>query len=79
MAPAAMICSLLANIHRDEDAHPEPYTPADFMPGAKSEEDDMREFAEAVMRGDKFEMDPEQAAAFRHSMVTSFKNVRGTN
>jgi hypothetical protein len=74
--PAAMICSLLANINRDEERRPEPYTPNDFLPGARTEEDEMREFAEAVMRGDTFEVDPEQIAEFRQKMVTSFKNVK---
>lgn len=27
----AMILSLMANVNRDNDAHPEPFTPADFM------------------------------------------------
>ena len=71
-----MICSVVANCHRDEEKRAEPFTPADFLPGASTEEDDMREFAEAVMRGEKFEVDPEQVAAFRRAMLTSFKNVR---
>lgn len=66
---------MLANIHRDEEKRPEPYAAADFLPGAATEEDEMREFAERVMRGDKFEVDPDQVAAFRREMVTSFKNV----
>jgi hypothetical protein len=77
LLPAAMVCAMLANIHRDQENHPELYTPADFLPGAATKEDEMREFAEAVARGDKFEVDPEQVAAFRREMVTSFKNVRG--
>lgn len=28
---SAQICALLAEIHRDRDKHPEPYTLADFM------------------------------------------------
>ncbi len=30
---AALICSVLANIHRDEKRRREPYRPQDFMPG----------------------------------------------
>jgi hypothetical protein len=74
--PAAVICALLANIHRDPDKRSEPFTALDFLPGAPTQEDDMRAFAEAVMRGDKFEVDPDAVAAFRLSMVTTFKNVR---
>ena len=45
--PAACIQSLLANIYRDQEKKPDPYTPADFLPGAKnSEEDDWRDFIE---------------------------------
>jgi hypothetical protein len=29
---AAMICSLIANTHRDEKKKREPFTPADFLP-----------------------------------------------
>ncbi len=34
---AAMVCSLLANINRDESKRKEPFTVADFMPGEKTE------------------------------------------
>lgn len=53
-APAALICSVIANVHRDPDKRHEPFLPADFMPGAKSEDDELREFAERVMRGETF-------------------------
>jgi hypothetical protein len=66
----------MANIHRDEDKKPEPFTVADFLPGAKSDEEEMQEFAEAVMRGDSFEVDPEQVEKFKRRMVTEFGNVR---
>lgn len=29
---AALICSVLCNCHRDSKAHPEPFTPDDFLP-----------------------------------------------
>jgi hypothetical protein len=73
--PAALVCSVLANVNRDPDKRPEPWQPADFMPGAKSEEDEMREFAEKVMRGEKFEPDLEAIATFKQQMRVSFKNV----
>jgi len=73
--PGALICSVLANINRDPDRWPEPWKPADFMPGAKSEEEEMREFVDRVQRGDKFEVDPEAIAAFKQQMRSSFKNL----
>lgn len=69
---AALICSTLANINRDEERHPEPYTPQHFMPGAKTEEDEMREFVEAVQRGDTFEVDPDEVEAFKRQMEATF-------
>lgn len=76
MLPAALVCSVIANVNRDPERRSEPYIPADFLPGAKTPEDEMREFAEAVMRGDKFEVDPEAAAEFRRNMITTFSNLR---
>jgi hypothetical protein len=70
-----LICSVLANVNRDPERRPEPWQPADFMPGAKSEEDEMREFAEAVMRGDSFEADPDAIEEFKRQMTSSFKNI----
>lgn len=75
MLPAALICSVLANCHRDTDRRQDPYTPADFMPGAKSEEDEMREFVEAVQRGEHFEPDPESVEDFKRQIQTTFRNV----
>ena len=75
MAPAALICSVIANVNRDPDTKPEPYTAADFMPGAKSDEEEMAEFAERVLRGDTFEVDPEAVEAFRLQMRTNFRNL----
>jgi hypothetical protein len=76
LVPAALICAVIANSHRDPDRRPEPWTPADFMPGAKSEEDEMREFVERVQRGDKFEIDPEAAESFKQQMQSMFSNVK---
>jgi hypothetical protein len=73
--PAALICSVLANVNRDSEKRPEPWQPADFMPGAKSEEDEMREFVEAIQRGDTFETDPEDLDRFKRQMVSTFGNV----
>lgn len=33
-----MVCSLLANINRDERKRPEPFTAADFLPGGEKPE-----------------------------------------
>ena len=69
MWPAALVCSVIANVNRDSKRRSEPFTPSDFMPGARTEEDEMREFAEAVMRGDKFEPDPDAVALFRQKFL----------
>lgn len=51
---AALTCSVLANIHRDEKKRAQPYTPNDFMPKfgkqtvAKQSWKDQLAFAEAV-------------------------------
>jgi hypothetical protein len=76
MLPAALVCSVLANINRDADKRPEPYTAADFMPGAKTDEEEMQEFAERVMRGDTFETDPDDLQQFKRQMLTTFGNIR---
>ena len=73
--PAALICSVIANVNRDAEKRPEPWRPADFMPGAKTEEDEMREFVEAIQRGDTFETDPEDLERFKWQMKSSFKNI----
>lgn len=67
---------MIANVNRDSDRKPEPFTAADFMPGAKSEEDEMREFVEMVQRGESFEVDPEEAASFRRIMAATFGNLK---
>lgn len=67
---------MLANIHRPEDR--EPFTIADFVPGArprKTEDEEMREFIDEIQSGKKFETDPEQLAAFKHAMLSNFGNV----
>lgn len=46
------------------------------MPGAKTEEDEMREFVEAVQRGDKFETDPAALDQFKQQLHSTFRNVR---
>jgi hypothetical protein len=71
LTSAALICAVIANVHRDPDRRP--FTPADFMPGAKTEEDDLREFAEAVMRGETFAPPSrEELAKFRSEFVAAF-------
>jgi hypothetical protein len=66
---------VLANLKRDPEQRPEPWQPANFMPGAKSEEDEMQEFVEAVLRGDTFETDPEDLERFKRQMESTFGNV----
>jgi hypothetical protein len=70
--PAALICSVIANVNRDPERRPNPWEPRDFMPGARTEEDEMREFAEAVGRGETFETDPEDIERFKRQMEATF-------
>jgi hypothetical protein len=73
--PAALICSIIANVHRDPDKRSEPWQPADFMPGAKTAEDEMREFVEAIENGDSFDVDPAEMEAFKRRLEGTFSNV----
>jgi len=70
--PSAMICATIANVNRDSDRHPEPYTVNDFMPGAESDEENMAEFCAKVARGEKFTMDDEDAEATRAMLKARF-------
>lgn len=70
--PAALICSVLANVNRDPESRREPWQPADFMPGAKSEEEEWMEFIDAMQSGEKFEADPEEVARFKQQMQEAF-------
>jgi hypothetical protein len=71
--PAAWIQALLANIHRDKEERPEPYVPAEFMPGAvvKTEEEKLMEFAEQLASGEiaECEPDPGEMARFRRALT----------
>lgn len=71
--PAAMLASVMANVNRDPEKHPDPYTAEQFMPGAK---DEMLEFIEALERGDEFEVDPKAMAVFRQALEANFSNVK---
>lgn len=66
----------LYNVNNDWDKRPQGWSAADFMPGARTDEDEMREFVEAVQRGDNFEADPEEAARFRRQMEATFGNIQ---
>jgi len=57
--PAALVCSVIANVNRDPEQKPEPWHVEDFMPGAESDEENMRRFCEKVARGESFADDPE--------------------
>jgi hypothetical protein len=73
--PAALVCSVIANVNRDAEKRPEPFSAADFMPGAKTEEDEMREFVEAIQRGETFATDPDELEQFKRSMHAAFGNI----
>ena len=38
----------------------------------------MREFAEAVARGDTFETDPEELETFKRQLTSTFRNIVST-
>lgn len=76
--PAALICSVLANLHRDPEKRPDAWQPADFMPGAvvKTEREELLEFAERVARGETFDApDPEEMQRCRQELQKTFSNV----
>jgi hypothetical protein len=68
-----MICSVLANIHRDPDD--DPWKPADFMPGAKNDRDEMLAFVEALEAGETFDVDPQEMVVFKKQLESSFSNI----
>lgn len=72
--PAALVCSTIANVHRDIKEHPEPFSPAYFMPGfeIKTREQELREWAEAIERGEAPESDPEEIEEFKANMQHTF-------
>lgn len=43
--PAALICSVIANVNRNSDVRPEPFTPADFIPATERELEEQEEAA----------------------------------
>jgi hypothetical protein len=71
---AATIRADLWNQNRDLENN-RPLTAADFMPGARTEEDEMREFAEKVMSGESFHVDPIEVATFRARLKASFVGI----
>lgn len=71
-----LVAGLKAEIWNVNLAADDRLSAADFMPGRKSEEDEMREFVEKVQRGESFSIDPAQATEFRRKMEESFRNVK---
>lgn len=63
---------MLANINRDEGKKPDPYRPADFMPGADPH-DEWDEFLDAIESGNMPEPDPEEMAVFRRELEATFR------
>jgi hypothetical protein len=70
----AAVRSDIWNVHRDLEEH-EPLSPARFMPGAKTEEDEWREFVEMVQNGERFEVDEASEKRFRSRMSTLLADV----
>jgi len=78
--PAALICSVVANVNRDPEKKREPWTIEDFMPGDhESDEDNMRAFAEKVARGESFADDPDALKGMqglKNEIKSRFKNLK---
>jgi len=72
MVPAALICSVIANVNRDSEQRSEPWTIQDFLPGGKSKEEEMIEWLEALESGEEVE-DPEALASFKQKMKKTFR------
>jgi hypothetical protein len=76
LAAAAAIQATICNTHNDWEKRPEGWVPANFMPGAKSERDELLEFAEAVARGDTFdEPDAVELERCRGEIEKTFSNI----
>ena len=76
MVPAAMICSVIANVNRNSEQRPEPWTIQDFLPGAKTEEEEWIEWLEAIDRGEEPQPDPEAVEKFKRQMRATFSNLQ---
>lgn len=77
-AAAGLIAAQIWNVNNDWDKRPQGFTAADFMPGAvvKSEQDELAEFAEAVLRGETFDApDPAEIERCRRELGKTFKNI----
>lgn len=75
---AATIAAAIYNVNNDWEKRPQGWTPADFMPGAGDEEaEDMRTFIEQAERGDPFDVDPGDLAAFKARVEAKVTPPRG--
>jgi hypothetical protein len=77
MAPAALVCTVLANIHRDPTTKPEPWQISDFLPDpdAKTEQEEWIEFADKVRRGEEFKTPPAEMDSLKR-MFEGMKKVK---
>jgi hypothetical protein len=64
--PAALICSVIANVHRNSEARSEPFTPSDFMPVTEKE---LIEQEEAANRTPT----PEEVEAWKQGLHSLFR------
>lgn len=74
----AAIRAEIWNVNRDRDQHPELFTAADFMPGAKPGEISDREFIDRIQAGEKFETPPEVIAEFRRRFEGEFSGIESS-
>lgn len=78
LEPAALICCLLSNIHRDPEKRSRPFTVADFLPGEHPASEDgldeeMKAFIDALNRGETIEQSPGAIEAFQASFSAYMK------
>jgi hypothetical protein len=75
MIPAALICSVIANVNRDPEQRSEPWSIQDFMlgeDGPKTEEEEMIAWLESLESGEFEEIEREQAELFKQKMKATF-------
>jgi len=60
----AMVCATICNVKNDWEKNPDGWTPADFLPGARREDDTDR-FIREMESGELQKVDPRAMAAFK--------------
>jgi hypothetical protein len=77
--PGAMVCATLCNLKNDWDKNPDGWQPADFLPGAVREEDDLEAFARELEQGKLQRPDVEVVEQFKRNLQAQFRMQRETD